>query len=426
VATPVLLVAGKDPFVSVGGHGAYVRAHGRAAVAAGFEPHVFSVMRRAETLHTEFGTLHRQACLLWPERAWMAPGHVAALTRAVERFVRVRGLTDALIHAFGQWGAAAVIAARRLRRHGVRATAVVSAYATYAYEIRATAQGVATGYPWRVRLEHSLLYGWSRHVVDRVERRGYANADALLVNYESVRRLLEASYGLGARCRLMPYTVESAFENGITIGASREPLRLPPETSAPLIVAVSRHDGRKGVDILLRALAGLRAGGIPFRACLVGGGPLLDIHRRLATRLGLDGAVSIPGFVPEPRSYLRAADIFVLPSLRESSGSLSLIEALQAGLPVVASGCDGIPEDVEDGRSGLLVAPGDAGALGAALARLIGDPPLRKSLASGAREAFRRRFTAERVVDAIGRLYTECTPGGYGAALSPDAARRTG
>ena len=412
MAEPVLLVAGKDPFVSIGGHGAYVRAYGRAAVAAGFEPHVFSVTRRTATLQTGFGTLHREACRLWPDRAWMAPGHVPALTRAVERFVRARGLTRVLIHAFGQWGAAGVVAARRLRRHGVRATAVVSAYATYAYETRATVRGLATGYPRRVRLEHGLIYAWSRHVVDRVERRGYADADALLVNYESVRRLLEASYGLGAHCRLIPYTVESAFAGVARTGASPELLRLPPETGAPLIVALSRHDGRKGLDVLLRALVGLRTSGVPFRACLVGGGPLLDVHRGLARRLGLDGLVSIPGFVPEPLAYLQAADVFVLPSLRESSGSLSLIEALQTELPVVASGCDGIPEDVEDGRSGLLVRPGDAAALGAALARLVGDPLLRKTLGRGAREAFHRRFTAERVVDALGRLYTECMPRG--------------
>ena len=84
MGTPVLLVAGKDPFVSIGGHGAYVRAYGRAAVAAGFAPHVFSVMPRAERLETGFGTLHRQACRLWPDRAWMAPWHVSTLARGVE------------------------------------------------------------------------------------------------------------------------------------------------------------------------------------------------------------------------------------------------------------------------------------------------------------------------------------------------------
>jgi glycogen synthase len=83
-------------------------------------------------------------------------------------------------------------------------------------------------------------------------------------------------------------------------------------------------------------------------------------------------------------------------------------ERAVGGLPLLRTDL----EDVEDGRSGLLVAPGDATALGAALARLIGDPELRTTLRGGAGDAFRRRFTAERLVDAVGRLYAECVAGG--------------
>src|SRR5262249_3694512 len=352
------------------------------------------------------------ACPLWPGHAWMAPGHLPSLVLGVERFGRARGPTSAVVHAFGMWGAAGAAVRRRLRRQGVQVTTVVSAYATYANETRATLRGMVTGYSRRARLNHRMIYDWSRYVVDPIERWGYTNADVLLVNYDSVRRLLDASYGLGARCRVLPYTAESALDDDETVGRSPEPLQLPPDTGAPLIVAVSRHDGRKGVDVLLHALADLRTAGIPFRAALVGGGQLLDAHRRLATRLGLDDVVSVPGFVPEPRSYLRVADIFVLPSRLESSGSLSLIEALHAGLPVVASGCDGIPEDLENGRSGLLVAPGDARALRDALARVVVNRSLRETLAGGAREAFRRRFTAQRTVEALGRLYAECAIAG--------------
>jgi glycosyltransferase involved in cell wall biosynthesis len=177
--------------------------------------------------------------------------------------------------------------------------------------------------------------------------------------------------------------------------------------TAPLVVAVSRHDPRKGVNVLIRALARLRAAGIPFRACLVGGGPLLDRDRHLVTRLGLDSQVSVTGFVPDPRAYLELADVFVLPSLRESSGSVSLIEALHAGLPVVASSCDGIPEDVTDGQSALLVPPGDAEALAAALGRLLGDPALRQTLARGGQAVFVRRFSPGTVVDALQTVYGE-------------------
>src|SRR5262249_46019386 len=162
-------------FVSIGGHGAYVRAHGRAAVAAGFEPHIFSVAHRAETRVTDFGVLHREACPLWPEQTWMPPGHVPSLVLGIGRFARAHVLTSALVHAFGMWGAAGVVVKRRLQRHGVQATTVVSAYATYANETRATVRGMGTGYSWRARLNHRMIYEWTRYVVDPLERWGYTN-----------------------------------------------------------------------------------------------------------------------------------------------------------------------------------------------------------------------------------------------------------
>src|SRR6185503_17275917 len=107
----------------------------------------------------------------------------------------------------------------------------------------------------------------------------------------------------------------------------------------------------------------------------------------------------IPGFVPDPRAYLHHADVFALPSLEEGSGSLALIEAFQAGLPVVASDCDGIPEDVVNGDSGILVPPGDPEALAAALARLVSDAELRRALSRRARDQFKRRFSPDLLVD---------------------------
>jgi glycosyltransferase involved in cell wall biosynthesis len=154
-------------------------------------------------------------------------------------------------------------------------------------------------------------------------------------------------------------------------------------------------------------LASLRARGTLFRACLVGGGALLPDHRRLARQLGLADTVEIPGFVPDSFAHLRRADIFVLPSLEEGSGSLALLEALQAGTPVVASAVDGIPEDVIDGESALLVKPEDAEALATALARLLGDAGLRRRLARAGQETFRRRFSAAAFAGALREAYAE-------------------
>ncbi len=405
----VVLVAGKDPLVSIGGHGSYVRAHGRAAIRAGFEPHVFSVARHTELLATGFGKLHRTGSPVWPERPWMAPAHGLPIARSVERFVLQSGLHSVLIHSFGLWGGIGVAASRRLRRQGIRSTAIVSAYGTYESEVQAFARGINSAHGMAARMRSRMLHLWTRHVIDGPERRGYVDSQLVLINYESIRQLLQAAYGIGSRCRRVPYTSEYAFLDEPPAGQEA-----PPESiatlqlrAAPLIVALSRHDGRKGVDVLLHSLAQLRARGIPFRACLVGGGPLLAADRRLATRLRLEDMVAIPGYVPDPYPYLQRADVFVLPSLQEGSGSLSLIEALQVGLPVVASSCDGLPEDVEDARSALLVPPGDITKLSQALERLLGDAALRQMLAREAHEVFLRKFSPTAFADALREVYAE-------------------
>jgi glycosyltransferase involved in cell wall biosynthesis len=86
---------------------------------------------------------------------------------------------------------------------------------------------------------------------------------------------------------------------------------------------------------------------------------------------------------------------------------VALLEALQSGTAVVASDCDGIPEDVTDGEHALLVPPGEVGALRDALARLIDDPALRAELAARGRERFEERFSADTFVAALRDVYAE-------------------
>src|SRR5206468_3593341 len=97
---------------------------------------------------------------------------------------------------------------------------------------------------------------------------------------------------------------------------------------------------------------------------------------------------------PDAYAYLQHSDVFVLPSLEEGSGSVSLLEAMQAGAAPVISRVDGLPEDVVGGESAMLVEPGDPGALAAALAELCTDPRLRREIARGAHERYRERFSA--------------------------------
>jgi glycosyltransferase involved in cell wall biosynthesis len=399
----LVLIMGRDPLWQLGGGESYVTAHALAAKAAGHEPHVFGLgPAPGGTKVARFGTVHRCLSPIPVVRIITTRLQRRWLCRPVVEFLADRPGPH-VIHAFATWADTAVAVSRALERRGVVAVPIATAWSTIEHEsVAKRGSGVLRRHPllW---LMYLLEVVWVRAFAKHVERRAYRACRRVLVNYESVASLLRAAYGEEVAIQRIPYCTATAFDS--------EPAASPPEfrgdPQAPLIVAVSRHDGRKGLDVLINALAGLRDAGVPFRACLVGTGHLLAAHRLLVDRLGLGDRVELPGAVPEVMPYLRSSDVFVLPSLEEGSGSLAVLEALQAATAIVASGIDGIPEDLTDGHDALLVAPGDPGALQDALARLLCDRPLRERLAAAARETYLRDFQPARVTEALGELYAE-------------------
>ncbi len=368
--------------------------------------------------------------------AWVA-FHAPLLQRPIETFLRRRAGVF-IVHSFSSWGWLGVRARNRLSTAERRIVPIVSMYTTWEHEYGAKCRAPDHGVKDRISVRLQRL--WVMPSVRRLERQSLQHSDLVLVNYDSVMRLIHESGASPSRIIKIPYTSEWSLLDGAAM-----PRRIPPPLKrlephlAPLIVSVSRHDPRKGLDILLQALNRLRDRGVTFRACLVSHGALIDAHRRLAHKLKLDDSTAIPGYVPDPVTYLNAADLFVLPSLEEGSGSISLIEALQAGLAIVASNVDGIPEDVTDGDCALLVPPGDVGALSSALARLITDEGLRRRLQRRAREVFVEKFSASVFTEGLRSLYnnlletptsgpetglTELTPG-HLWRRTPDVAGAT-
>ncbi len=413
----IVFIASRNPLEGRTGHPHYVRAHARAVIRTGFEPHIFCAERQSDVVQTDFGIVHQvesASLRLSPKnpghgfRKSLMMWHAPLIAARVAAFLAAKNGPH-IIHGFGTWSCAGVMASRNLRLQGNPTTAISSLYTTITHESLAWVQGLAAAHGWSQRLRYRVEHLWLKRIVVPYEQRAYRESHLVLVNYEAMRRQLLAEYGVGPEIRKVPYTSETAFVPAQACEVSEVPDAVaalqPPD--APLVVSVSRHDPRKGLHVLLDSLARLRAAGVPFRACLVSGGPLLEAHRHLATRLGLDGVATLVGWVLDPYPYLQHADVFVPPSLQEGSGSLALIEALQAGVAVVASNIDGIAEDVADGESAVLVPPGDAVALAAAIRRPLGDPVLRKRLADAARRTFETRFSAEVFAQALQRTYAE-------------------
>ena len=182
-------------------------------------------------------------------------------------------------------------------------------------------------------------------------------------------------------------------------GAPARPVRL---------LDCARFQADKGQDVLIEALARLRAGGRDVHLTLAGPLPrdpaFLDGLRALAAARGLADRVTFVHGRTDVSGLLAEADLYVLASRCEGFG-LALVEAMASGLPVVATRTQGPGEIVEEG-SGLLVPPGDAGALAAALERLIADPALARALgAAAARRA--AAFDIRRLRDGYHALYRE-------------------
>jgi glycosyltransferase involved in cell wall biosynthesis len=223
-------------------------------------------------------------------------------------------------------------------------------------------------------------------------------------------RVVSVSKGIAdSLARFVPRERIVVVPNGVLGSARRAHLLdvAPAQFSHPAVVYVGGIYEHKGVGVLLEAFAELLATGRDAGATLhvVGDGPDRGRFEMLAESLGISGRVQWAGFRRDAYAWIRAADVFVLPSLLETFG-LVLAEARQAGVAIVAAATGGVPETLDEGRAGLLVRPGDAPALAAALHTVLTDEDERARLrAAGAADT--GWLTVDRMLQDVLREYAD-------------------
>lgn len=198
---------------------------------------------------------------------------------------------------------------------------------------------------------------------------------------------------------------------GATRGVSAEGAVSVTEREPGLVLFVGQLIRGKGVDILLRAFADALGRGTDLRLLIVGQGRQEGELRALSSELGLDARVTFTGKIAptELSSYYERADFLVQPSRIPETFGLTGVEALAAGLPVIASDSGGVREWLEDGRNGIAVPSCDVPALSAAITRLATDRALRDRLAARAPETHRERFLPEHHVNRLYALFERVT-----------------
>lgn len=258
-----------------------------------------------------------------------------------------------------------------------------------------------TGRPYAVSLRGSdvpgydptlKLVGLLHKVLRFVSRRILVHAQHVVANSESLRHLALQSF---PGCKI------SVITNGVS-ATTFQPASAPPEVGrAVLALCVARLVKRKGIQHLLRAVKQSKVLNLHVR--IAGTGPEEDNLRQLAKSLGVESRVEFMG-AQSPDAMAdcyREAAFLVHPAVTESF-SMTLLEAMASGLPIIATDVGGIPELVEPGENGILVAPGDVAALAEAM-NTMSEPAVRARFASNNRAKILAGFTWEH----IGRQYLQ-------------------
>ena len=205
----------------------------------------------------------------------------------------------------------------------------------------------------------------------------------------------------------------TVVHNGVDLRALSRPDESAPTkqqwglpVTAPVLITVGRLAPKKGHRDLLEAVSKLLESPRwrEVRLLIVGTGVLSAELKRDAERLGLAGRVTLTGFQQDVVPFLQAADIFVLPSIQEGL-SLSALEAMALGKPVVACRVGGTPEVVVDGETGVLVAPGQPEELASALERLLAAPERARAMGEAGRRRVEDAFDFEQMVTKIEGVY---------------------
>lgn len=195
-------------------------------------------------------------------------------------------------------------------------------------------------------------------------------------------------------------TITNGLDTDHYTGATRE------RNGAPVIAVVASCIPGKGHGILVRTITLLTARYPDLRVVCAGGGPLKEHLIAVASAAGAAQHFTWLGHVDDVRPVLASADMLVHPSLSEAL-PYAIMEAMAAGLPVVAAEVGGVAELVVDGVTGLLVRPGDEQGLAAAVSRMLDDQLLRRSAGEAGRRRVMERFTMDRMVSDYERLYDE-------------------
>ena len=337
--------------------------------------------------------------------------HVACLRAEgvwLDRVREVAPVTDLAVRSFGR--AETIDRARAFAGWCVERRIAVLHTADLPSNIFGQPAAAWARVPVRIANRRDVNPGRTAHELV-AQRIGYSFAHQVVANCRAAADRL--------RWERVPARKISVIPNGLDL-AGYTPRS--PRPAARRIVTVANLRREKGHDVLLDAAASVLRRFPDAHFDIIGAGPERAALEARAAALAIAGGVSFLGHCEDIPARLAAADLFVLPSRSEAFPN-AVLEAMAMGVPAIASAIGGLLEVIEDQRNGLLVPPGDAAALAAAIGALLADP-IRAAQMGAAARARAEEFSFTRMVASFERVYLTTRERALAAAaraMGPDA-----
>ena len=397
---PIFIFCGKSPIgASGGGYSAYAYNLARILRKIGHETFIVALGDENKLVNTEVGNLMLVKASFLNVNITALPGlplFSFAFAKEVNKLAKERGFSKYIVWGIGPWGFAGTIVKTFFNKNVIH---INNYFTTTEHEWSGALDSVRVAdFGFTLKAKYFVIFNTVVRYLTFLEGILLRRADIVITNYKSTEEIIKKQFGIAqSRFKRAAFSVEVYARNAAK--TEKANVKLPKK----YMLFFSRHDPRKGVNFMLHAMKILQNQKFNIPLLIGGTGDMFEANKKLAENLGLRN-VKFLGFVADTKPLLKNTSAFVFPTMEEGAGALTINEAMSIGAPIVSTACDGIIEDIEDGKSGLLVPMGDPDALAEGMKKLIDNPVLAKTLGKNAKAAYAKRFNFDLMHKDIEKL----------------------
>jgi glycosyltransferase involved in cell wall biosynthesis len=399
---PIFVISGKSPKGDSGGYPAYAYSLSEMLGELGYQVIALGVGKTKSISKDKFGEIRildagflKYIPVLKHLALAGLPYYSYLFAKEIKNLCHKKKIKHFILWGMGPW-AFPVFFLKLFPPKNVKMTLITSYFTSTRHEMKGAVDSIKVeDYGLLPKIRYLIVYEIVARIFHIFEKLTLDFCDIVVIHYNSSRRIINQYFHTKTnKVVSFPWYTE-IFKR---TGKGNEPEHKLPH---PLVVSISRQDPRKGLNYIIRAMK-IVADKIPNVKCLiVGTGSFYKPNKKLVTKLGLNRIIDMPGFVPDINPILKQADVVVIIPLRQGSSALTVFEAMSYGKAIVASNVDGIPEDLENNKSALIVPAANEKKTAEAIVKIISSPMLKKKLENNCQKRFKTIFGYQKTKKSI-------------------------